>query len=136
VGINIKEKFAKLSMLAINANKLRFNGGVEYVGPVKPVGFIMQTDNRTGRSRKYLVIAEDVPLKYTLGNPDGSEPYPTGVVLAAVNDDYEFMDWNPESKTLGMLFAIHWCSDGTVESACTESSGKNFTFQVLFRTAG
>jgi hypothetical protein len=82
-----------------------------------------------------LVLAEDVPLDALGYESDGSEPYPTGIVLVMLTDDYDFLDWSPGTKTIDMLqmMGTPWCSDGSMESACVESSGR-FTWEIIFKS--
>jgi len=139
---NLSEQFGRLETIARGASTFLFNGGYKYTGPIRPVGIIRQSSNDStpipkrkdgGPSQDYLVLSEHVPLEFTMGEDvDGDEPYPTGIVLATLNDNYEFLDWSPQTKTLGSLGAIHWCSDGSMEAACVESSGR-FTWLVIFK---
>ena len=87
-----------------------------------------------GLSQDYFVLADRVPLKFTLGDAvDGSEPYPTGIVLAPHNDNGEFLDWQPQTKTLGSLQQFSGAPTGRMEAACTEDGGKRFTWEILFK---
>jgi hypothetical protein len=143
---NFPEQFRQLVMVARRANAFVFNGGWKYVGPIRPVGIVRQTSNDStpipkrkdgGLSQDYLVLAEHVPLEFTMGDDVcGDEPYATGIVLATLTDNCEVLDWSTETRTVGSLQAIHWCSDGTMESACAESSGGRFTWRVVFRSSG
>jgi hypothetical protein len=143
---NFSEQFGKLVTVARSASTFVFNGGWRYSGPIRPAGIVRQLSNDStpipkrkdgGRSQGYLVLAEHVPLEFTMGDDvGGDEPYPTGIVLATLTDDYEFLDWSAATRTVGSLQAIHWCSDGTMESACAESGGGRFTWRVVFRSSG
>lgn len=138
----LAEEFRKLDSIARETSTFLFSGGWRYAGPIRPVGIVRQTSTGSypipkrsdqGRFQNYLVIAEHVPLEFTMGEDvAGDEPYPTGVLLAPLTDDYGFIDWTPTTRTLASLQAIHWCSDGSMEAACTESSGR-FSWEVLFR---
>jgi hypothetical protein len=136
------EQFLRLDEITVEASTFLFNDGWQYTGPVRPVGIIRQnsTDSRPipkrsdqGRFQNYLVIAEHVSLDFTMGDDvAGDEPYPTGIVLSPLTDNYDFLDWVPHTRTLASLQAIHWCSDGSMETACAESSGR-FLWEVLLR---
>ena len=139
---NLADRFARLVTIARGADTFLL-GYDKYTGPIRPAGIVRQTSNNSrpipkrkdgGLSQDYFVLADKVPLKFTLGDSvDGSEPYPTGVVLAPLNDNGDFLDWISQTKTLGSLQAIFWCSDGSIEAACAEESGRNFTWEVLFK---
>lgn len=139
----LADRFARLETIARGANAFVLGAGEKYTGPIRPAGIIRQTSNDSrpipkrkdgGLSQDYFVLADKVSLKFTLGDAvDGSEPYPTGIVLAPLNDNGDFSDWYPQTKTLGSLQAIFWCSDGSIESACAESSGARFRWEVLFK---
>jgi len=140
---NLSEQFKQLEAVVRRASTFMFPGGYKYSGPIRPVGIVRQTSNDSGpipkrtdggRRQDYFVLAEHVPLEFTMGDDlDGDEPYPTGVVLVMLNDHYEFLEWSPQTGTIESLQAIHWCSDGTMEAACVENSGR-FTYEVLFRS--
>src|ERR1700694_1294596 len=140
---NLADRFARLETIARGADTFLLGAGEKDTGPIRPAGIVRQTSNDSrpipkrkdgGLSQDYFVLADKVPLKFTLGDAvDGSEPYPTGVVLAPLNDNGDFLDWIPQAKTLGPLQAIFWCSDGSIESACAENSGGRFTWEVLFK---
>lgn len=139
----LSEQFETLEALATTATTFLFPGGYRYTGPIRPVGIIRQTSNDSrpipkrkdgGQFQNYLVLADDVPLDILGYESDGSEPYPTGIVLVMLNDDYDFLDWSPDTKTIDMLqmMGTPWCSDGSMESACAESSGR-FTWEIIFK---
>ncbi|HEX4019926.1 MAG TPA: hypothetical protein VHX63_02180 [Acidobacteriaceae bacterium] len=50
-----------------------------------------------------------------------------------MSDNGDFLDWLDQTKTLGSLQAIFWCSDGSLESACAENSGGRFSWEILFK---
>jgi hypothetical protein len=139
---NLSEQFRKLEAIARSVNTFVLGGGDKYLGPVEPVGIILQTSKNSmpipkrkdgGLFQYSFVLAEHVPLEFTMGQDVcGDEPYPSGVVLALLNDNCEFLDWNPETKSLAYLQTIPWCPDGSMESACVEASGR-FNFEVVFR---
>ena len=142
---DLADRFARLERITRSASIFLLGSGDKYTGPVRPVGIVRQTSNDStpipkgengSLSQNYFVLADHVPLEFTLGEVDGSEPYPTGVVLARLSDTYDFIDWIPQAKTLSYLQAIFWCSDGSMESACAENSGERFTYQVVFRREG
>lgn len=141
---SLSEDFESLVALTATASTFVLSGGGKYTGSVRPVGIVRQTSNDLRRILPFMshagildffVLAEHVPLEFTLEDIDGSEPYPTGVVLAPLNDNHQFANWNPQTKTLGSLLAFHWCSDGSMEAACIENTGRNFTFEVIFKPA-
>ncbi|HVF58653.1 MAG TPA: hypothetical protein VNJ70_02400 [Thermoanaerobaculia bacterium] len=128
----MKDVFERLKSVVSRAQKFVLNSGNDYRGPVNPVGLCRQIDNHRNRSRDFLVLAEHVPLEFTL-IPDGSEPFPTGVVLIPLDDDLNFVSWDPQTATVMKLSSLQWCSDGTIEAACLENTGRNFTWEVLYK---
>lgn len=139
---SLNKQFQRLDAIASAASTFLFFSGWRYVVPALLVGIIRQTSTgyypipkRSDQRwfQNYLVLAERVPLEFTMEDDvAGDEPYPTGVVLAPLTENYAFIDWTPDTCTLASLNAIHWCSDGKMETACTESSGR-FNWEVLLR---
>ena len=136
---DLTEQFRRLDVIARSASEYLFPSGHKYTGPIHPAGIIVMTGNpgrltpKDGqRSVLFLVLSEHVPTEL-FGCADGSEPYPTGIALVKLSNDYEFADWSPQTKTLGYLQAIFWCSDGTMEAACAEETGRNFTWEIIYK---
>ena len=111
--------------------------GDKYTGPVKPAGILSQTmhmDNHPNNGTYFhLVLSEHVPNERLSGLCDGSESHPTGIALVKLSDAYEFVGWSHEAKTLGHVTYLEAVPGGTMEGVCAEHSGRNFTWQIIYK---
>ena len=99
MAIRIDTQYNKLKVLALEAKRFVWNGGDDYLGPVSPRGITIHTDCRNNGIHFWFVLADNVTPQYLAQVWD--EESPVGVILAKLDNNFEFSEWSPSSLTLG-----------------------------------
>lgn len=132
IGFRIDTQYQKLKEIASNANKFLWRGGDEYSGPVDPVGIIIRTDCRFHTISYWFVLAENVSPEYLGAAWD--EESPAGVIYVGLDQNFEFIEWDTVSKTLGYI-----CGDSSPNGdvaglceACANNPNAKVSDSLLF----
>lgn len=133
---DLATQYERLVAIAQNAREYVFADGDRYTGPVRPAGILSQSLHMDGNPNNgiyyYLAISEHVPNEL-FEWLDNSLEYPTGVVLAKLSGNFEFIEWTPQTKTLGSIMYQESVPGGTMEGVCTGWSGRNFTWEIIYK---
>ena len=114
MAIRMDAQYNKLRAIALEAKRLLWNGGDDYLGPVAPQGITIQTDCRNHGIHFWFVLADNVPPQH-MGEV-WDEESPAGVILAKLDNNFEFSDWNAGSQILGGITGDS--SPGTITEYC------------------
>jgi|LGVF01.1.fsa_nt_gb hypothetical protein len=127
MAIVLEKKFQELRDIVINADKFIWNGGREYTGTVNPRGIMSMHNSGLNITQNSLILAENVPSKYL-----HDDEYPFGVVFADLDENFDLVEWDPSSKTLGAI-AADLCPNGTAESLVDEYQSGRITYNIMFK---
>lgn len=95
---DIAKQFQKLRDTILQAKKLNWNGGDEYIVPVSPIAIGTMTLLKRNKSFNFLIVSERVPIKYIPFDDDSG--FPLGFVSTELEDNFELIGWDSASKTL------------------------------------
>ena len=126
MAINMEQQFHKLRGQVLRINKFIWGGGDEYLGPINPSAIVNMTILRFNKSVNYLVLAENVPAKYIPWDP---AHFPTGVVLAQLDDQFELEGFDYNSNIIKKIQGC-LCSDGTMNGINNDNPDHVFYFVV------
>ena len=131
MAIILEEQFYKLKNLLFTAKAFYWGGGEEYTGHLNPTGIVVMHFFRPiQKSMNFLVVAEGVPkIHFPLGD---EETYPSGVILAILDESFELKDWDQTTKLLRNLKG-QTCPSGSAQGLCAQiEDDPAYTFNLLF----
>lgn len=126
----MREQFEKLRDQAFTANVFLWGSGNDrYFAPIGPTGIIERTVE--GKTTNYLILAEHAAaIHLGLGYED-FPPRTEAVVLADLNEEFEFSRLDSASKTLGGISASD-TPDGTIKDLIKPPKLRRVTWRLLY----
>jgi hypothetical protein len=122
MSIKLDTQYQKLKEIALRANLVwhEYEGGESYKGHVSPVGIYIRTHSKHFVNFGF-ILAERVPPQQL---PEGSwdERTPGGFITAALDNNFEFEEWDSASNTL--MVDCDCSPDGTFWAKCEDLAHK------------
>lgn len=107
----------RLKRIAQSARRFSWAGGEEYKGPIRPRG-IVRISPKT-KAEYWFVLCEHVSYDFL---PDAlwDEVSPEGIILAPLNDTFEFLHWDGKIQEIGGINGLS--GPATVAELCAPPS--------------
>ena len=97
----LDEQFDRLLDAIKTVKTFWFNDTQQYLGPLNPVGIIQYFHTDINKTHNWLVLCEHVPIRYLPFDPKDLPP--TAIVMAALDENYAFVDFDIGRKNWGKL---------------------------------
>src|SRR5713226_3073318 len=116
-GILLNEQYRKLKETVLSAERFLWSDDELYRGPIKPVGIYLWMSSHHHLLKYWFVLAESVPSEHLSDTWD--EESSVGIVTLELDNNLEFVDWDPTTKTFGQVMgSCRPDGDGTVRDEC------------------
>jgi hypothetical protein len=115
-GIILNEQYQKLKEIALSAEHFQWDSDEPYTGPVRPAGIHLWMSSHHHLLKYWFVLAERLTAEHL---PDYllDDDSPFGYVALDLDNNLEFRDWDPVSKSFTKLYGC--CgNDGTMWGDC------------------
>ena len=114
-GLPLSEQYQRLRHTVLNAQRFLWSDGQQYAGPIRPVGIYLWMSSHFHLLKYWFVLAERVPPEHLNGVWDEESPF--GFVTLDLDNNLEFVDWDPAANTFTKIYGSSG-NDGTMWGEC------------------
>jgi len=114
-GLLLNEQYQKLKETALSAERFLWSDNEPYAGPIRPAGIYLWMSSHHHLLKYWFILAERVAPDHLNGVWDEESPF--GFVTLDLDNNFEFRDWDPASRTFTRIYGSSG-NDGTVWGDC------------------